>query len=272
MKLVFFTSEFLSKERIYKIDEIKTTFEYISYLKAEKKKIIFHCNKLDQDTYSKIKGKLQINNIEIDIVQLDNITNPEDLGWEHKKYLKWFIDSDFDYFIYTEDDLLWRDHHIKYWIENRKIIRQFGLPFMPAFLRFEYNHHNVMTSVDCTKQIKISERPILELNNKRYISHLEPFQSCFILDKLDAIDHLNANNLTRADFLKNIKTDYSTGYLESACSLPMFEHVPIGWDHRYVLSLHEIPNLLIHHISNKFSRDPRHYPFGTIAIENLIIP
>lgn len=278
MNLIFFTSDFLSTERENRFHDIKTTFHSIAQIKANKKKIIFHCNVVSDEYLLKLKNYIGDIDVEIEFVRLDKQAEyvdqyncgPAQLTWEHKKYLNWFIESEFNYFIYWENDMLFQQHHIDYWIENSQLLKKYGMKFIPAFLRVEYTDQNVIVSVDCTKQINSANRPIIELNRRKFLSHPEPYHGLFILDKEDANELKQSNKLTRDDYLKNMTGHLKYGTCESANQSLMIENVPAGFEHRSVLPLDDIHRCLIHHLPNKFAKE-KHYPFSTIPISNLII-
>lgn len=278
MNLIFFTSEYFTKDREFRFEDIKKSLHAIANIKANKKKLIFHCNPVEDEYLQSFLNFIGPIDLEIEFFRIDKESvhvyngthGPAELTWEHKKWLKWFIDSEYDYFIYWENDMLFEQQHLDFWIENTNILKKFKMKFIPAFIRIEYNYMNTMVSVDCTRPIDCKSRPILELNRRRFVSHPEPYQGVYILDKEDAIEHTMSNKLTRSDYLNNMNGNLKWGICESANQALIVENVPVGWEHRAVIVLDDIQRSLIHHLPNKFARGNAH-PFGTIPVGNLII-
>lgn len=279
MNIIFFTSEYFSPERENRFSDIKTTLHSIAKIKANKKKVVFHCNDVTDEYLVKFSNFVGQIDLEIEFVRMNKQAEfvdpwskaaPAELTWEHKKYLKWFVESEYDYFVYWENDMLFEQHHLDYWIDNSNLLSRFGMKFIPAFLRIEYTDQNVMVSVDCTRQIDTANRPILELNRRKFLSHPEPYHGLFLLDKEGAKEHAQSNKLTRSDYLKHKSGPHTWGTCESANQALMLENVPNGFEHRAVLPLDDIQRCLIHHLPNKFAKE-KVYPFSTIPIRNLFL-
>jgi hypothetical protein len=279
MNLIFFTSDWFAPDREFRFEYIKRTLTEISTIQAHKKKVIFHCNDVSDQYLQNLLDFLELKNLEIEFVRVSNFAHRAgELCWQHKQYLKWFRDSEYDYMIYWENDMLFTQDHLDYYIENKNLLDRYSMPFFPAFVRFEINNNNQMVSVDSLRSVDCRSRPIIELDGKRFLSHPEFYHGLYIFNKLDAAEHLQSKNLTSDDYIKNIVYElnhpHKHGTCESANSVHLIENVPRGFEHRSVLPLHDFHRSLIHHLPNKFSRMkelPYGLPFGTIPIDSLLI-
>lgn len=203
------------------------------------------------------------------IIEKDLPNGGASLNWKHKTFLQHFVESDFDYFVYCDNDLEFRQDNLNYWIENRKILRNQGMNFIPSFLRYEINEQSKYVSLDCTYQINCNSRPLLKIGEHQYVSHPQPYQSMFILDKEDAKEHLLSRYLSCDDYIKNQPHPMNWGIIEASNAALLIENIPANFEHRGVLALHDIDRCLIHHLPNKYINDP--LGFSSIPVENLII-
>lgn len=270
MKIMFFTCDWFSLDRTFRFPYIKQFLNSISKINATEKILYFHCNEISSELIQSFFDYMNPINIKLKLIIEKNLPNGGgSLNWKHKKFLKHFIESDFDYFIYSENDLEFRQDNLNYWIENRRILKNHGTNFIPSFLRYEINEQNKCVSLDCTYQINCKDRPLIKVEDHQFISHPQPYQSMFILDKEDAREHLSSKYLSCDDYINNQPHPMGWGIFESANAALLIENIPRNFEHRGVISLTDINRCFIHHLPNKYINDP--LKFSTIPIDNLLI-
>lgn len=269
MKIMFFTCDWLAPDRIFRFPYIKQFLESVSKISAEDKKLYFHCNDASTDFIQRFFDYMKPIGIKLELIPEQNLPyGPASLTWKHKKFLKDFVNSDFDYFVYCNSDLLFRQENLDYWIENHQFLKEQVTNFIPSFLRYEITQRGVPVSVDCTQQIDCKTRPVIELNGRRFVSHAQPYQGVFILDKEGAQAHLTSTYLSCDDYSNKQPHPLQWGITEAASAALLVENVPAGFEHRGVLALDDLDRCLIHHAPNKYIHEPF---FATIPIDNLII-
>lgn len=188
-------------------------------------------------------------------IQICNPLNPMDIVYEHKKNMLDFLSSDFTHFLFLEDDMIFNQDNLDYWISYRDKLKTFKL--LPGFHRYEIKY-NELFSVDLTK-IKFKK---LNLNNETYILFPdEPYQGIFLMDKELVKEHFDTGFYK----IKNIK---GFGHLESANSSYVYCNVPDNLENRMVLPIKNFEKTLIHHSDNKYS-NLQNSIFGKIKINDL---
>lgn len=268
MKILVTTSEFFEVEREFRLDFIANSFQSISQIKSDYTKIVIHCNNITDDYLDTIKSKLSHIPLDIEFVRVD--INGYALAWEHKKLLEYFIESDFDYFLYYENDLKFQQKHLDYYIKTKKFFKENNYNFLPSFIRYEVDADDNLIAVDCSTHISISNSTIVSIGGKKFISQYQPYQGLEIFDKEDAIEHINSDWVKFETSRFKVNCGFEYGLPESANIGNLYVNVPNYFNHRGLLPLDSFEECLIHHIPNKFIYS--NIDFGKIPINKLLIP
>jgi hypothetical protein len=219
----------------------------------------------------------ELTNININIVSFVDLINPWYLTWAHKQIMREKI-SDFDYFLYLEDDIEVRSENFEYWIENRKLLSPLG--FYPSFVRVEFsNYLQKWVSTDNIKHISISYAPRINIHNstKQYINLSNPYQGMFLYDKELMEEHLSSTT-SEVNITVGLNSDlpqWGGGVAEYANIALDYTNVPSGFISRNIVRFYEKfkildPNSFIHHLTNSYANNPKEQ-FGKIPLETLLI-
>lgn len=187
------------------------------------------------------------------------LSDPYHLTWEHKKYMPEFLNSDYDYFVYVEGNMLLSKVQIDYWIQTNSLFRRNNLNFIPAFHRVQVDKDANVWSLDPTR--KVPRVPTLESEGQQFISLPEPYQGMFMMDKPMVYEHLNS------DYSKLGQKGY-WGIRESANLGNMFVNVPTGYPHRAMIPLNRFPDTWIPHFGTDYHNDPKS-PHAKILVTEL---
>ena len=95
----------------------------------------------------------------------------------------------YDYYIYSEDDILFKKNNFNYWIKNKDFL--IGKDYNPGFIRTESYNNNTF-AVDITK--KFSKSQILFINKKKFIIYNNPYYAFWIYDQTEL------NNFIKSKF------------------------------------------------------------------------
>lgn len=171
------------------------------------------------------------------IVGLPN-ADPRSLVFAHRQL---FIDNinNYDFFLYTEDDILITQQNIEAFLEINGMLLEHQVP---GFIRYEVNQNNEKLLTDIhynyhwlSKSVKLIKNKIFaELNNKH--------SGCYILTKSQlsiAIKSGNYSNFPRISA--------GGGVLESASADPFID---CGLEK--VICLSDIDRFLVHHLPNNY--------------------
>ena len=80
-----------------------------------------------------------------DDVVVHNLTHPFLLTWAHRAPMRSAV-SEFDYFMYTEDDILITPTSVRLWHRNLPSLTKQG--YLPGFLKVELNRRGALVSTD----------------------------------------------------------------------------------------------------------------------------
>jgi hypothetical protein len=192
---------------------------------------------------------------------------------DHPFYLTWYPrklmlkqKKDFDVFIYGEDDILFTNKNLKYWLENKNMCLKNN--YHLGFVRVEKNK-NKFYAID---HISKSEYKT-QINNKNFLVSNYPHCALWIFDKKEFNEFIKT---------KYFKFDYKW---KSISGLTMIrEMASIGWHGnninggdmgRYISSLLLLKNNKIHesakliHLTKNYSKGPSGL-FGTMTTNDII--
>jgi hypothetical protein len=189
-----------------------------------------------------------------------DLSDPYYLTWQHKNYMPTFSKTNFTHFAYLEGNLNVLETTFKYWTTTRELFKRNNLNFIPAVHRVQIGKDGELYSLDCTK--KPINRPIVTVENQKFISLFEPYQGMFIMDQEMVEEHITSNY-----FKIGQKGWY--GIRESANLGNMYINVPGGYEHRALLPINNLSDCCVVHYGTEYHSDPLS-PHGKIKLNELL--
>jgi hypothetical protein len=113
-----------------------------------------------------------------DEVVVHNLTHPFLLTWAHRAPMRSAV-SEFDYFMYTEDDILITPTSVRLWHRTLPSLTKHG--YLPGFLRVELNRRGALVSTDFLR--KASSTEIIDLDGQPYLVAPFPYQAFWLYDR-----------------------------------------------------------------------------------------
>ena len=209
----------------------------------------------------------------LELVVADETWQGFDLTWAHKnKLLEDIRSKSYDFYIYTENDMLFRSEHFLYWYQWKDRLKNLNLE--PGFCRFEkyedkfvpFDNHMEWQLNRPTKKVW-GERPyvvhkiLTPLDGVvGFVSLGNPYMGMMILDQ-DMADTYAASD--SSDPVKSFeKVDFRCWPIADRSSLgTAFENVSAGHEHRRVVpiihsgtSVQIPPYALLEHMDSKYSQ------------------
>lgn len=126
---------------------------------------------------NKISNKYKLKNINYIVHNLKR-KNPFYLAWMCRPYIE-KQKNDYDYFIYSEDDILFNKKNFNYWLKYKKICihNKYNL----GFLRTEKKNKKIF-STDLTQQIEFQ----ISIKNKKFaVNNINNYCALWIYDKAE---------------------------------------------------------------------------------------
>jgi hypothetical protein len=108
----------------------------------------------------------------------DQLSDPYRLTWAHRQKMADRVD-DFDFFMYSEDDMLVPSDSIPLWHERLPALAAEG--YLPGFLRVERNRNGRLVSTDFTRPATKDE--VVSIAGKPYLNTPFPYQALWLYDK-----------------------------------------------------------------------------------------
>lgn len=185
------------------------------------------------------------------------LSEPTHLPWAHKEILrKEFAPrcGESDIFMYIEDDILFGDLNLTYWVAARRFLRPFKL--IPSFVRYEYNcDDNSVYATDHVYSADVTKKELLDFGGWSFVRTDFPFDGIYLLDR-----ELMERHLTSPAFDRDSSRALAGwGNLERAAMGPRFDDWPSGCGSRSAFPLRKadlVPAFpcWIHHIPNSYAR------------------
>ena len=225
----------------------------------------------DKDTVDNLlNANLSFNRL--DFVVADETWQGFDLTWAHKnKLLSDIRSKKYDFYIYTENDMLFRSEHFFYWYSWKDRLKKLNLE--PGFCRFEkyedkyvpFDNHRVWELNGATRKVwgdrpYVVQKVLTPLDNVLGFASLgNPYMGMMILDQEMADIYAASDS---SDPVKSFtKVDFRCWPIADRSSLgTAFENVPLGHEHRRVVplilsdsSIQIPPYALLEHRDTKYS-------------------
>ena len=141
-----------------------------NYLKISKKiKLFVHTNK-------KLKNSKKSRNIIFIYHNLKN-EDPHKLSWKCRRYM--FKQKNlYDFFVYSEDDILFSKHNFLYWLQYKDLCIKNNLNL--GFIRSEKSKKNITYSTDLTKNLS----KFIYVGHKKFVvNDVNPYCAFWIYDR-----------------------------------------------------------------------------------------
>ena len=192
-------------------------------------------------------------NHNVEIKVHEDLEHPFLLTWVHRKYIYDNINN-YDYFIYSEDDMLIPyDNFINY-LEDFNLLYNKG--FVPCFIRLEQDNNEYYSTDICETQIN---RQTVEVNGKTFANLTLSYFAFWIMPK----------NELQESFKQNRFFSITDGRIrEEAASYAIWSlnKIPV-----ILLNKNEINKLTYcYHLPNNYAND-KTSPNGKINIKQLIM-
>lgn len=191
-------------------------------------------------------------------IHVSNLADPYHLTWEHKKYMKEFLDSNYTHYAYLEGNIVVTKKTFDYWNKTRALFKRNNLNFIPAVHRVQVVGEQKY-SLDCTHHVR--NRPVIEVEGQKFISLAEPYQGMFIMDREMVEEHI------KSDYFK-LGQKHSYGIRESANLGNTYVNIPTGFLHRAMVPLNNFSDCLVTHYGTDYHGNPQS-PHAKIKIEEL---
>ncbi len=196
----------------------------------------------------------------------DDLDHPFMLTWAHRAQMRAAF-SEFDYFMYIEDDIIVTADSIKLWHHRLPVLS--SNRYLPGFLRVEQNRSNRLVSSDFMKKAIPSD--IIYVDGNPYLLTPFPYQAFWIYDKTTMASFMESKAFLLGDIPYvegRIRENAALGY---TCH-PMWN----SFSPKHLLpltpSLQIDPRCFVFHMPSNYGRliIPHSANLGTIPAEQLI--
>jgi hypothetical protein len=260
--LLVTTSEYIDSSRQLRAEYIRRSLASSAGIPTEQTRVIININCVDSATYRWFSD--QFRDIPLDVEVRRAVKNYSDnylLCWEHKDHMLDFLQSDFDHFVYYENDLDLQSSHINYWLETTELFARNNLPFIPGFHRIEQAPDGRMVSLDIINPQVGQPRIIVE--GQEFIAMDVPYQAMLIMNRAQVEEH------AACDLFRYEPVAQRYAVSERANIGNLYHNVPNGFAHRALVPVNDFSKCWIHHMPNKFV-NMLWDPFGKLPIEQVI--
>ena len=190
----------------------------------------------------------------------DNPTSPWNLVWEHKDLLRndSLRGNSNSLYLYIENDLLFTQKNLEYWVLNRSRLDVFKL--IPSFVRMEYSLKiNSYVAIDQFnhKQTNPNDYPGVDVGELRFVQLPNTYCAMYLMDMKLVQEYLNSSA-----FHRKASRDLIWWDLGARASMGVqFLNVPDGFTSRHVIELSNgqiSKGALVHHLPNLYTRKLQH--------------
>ena len=184
VKIAAVITFFFNKDKIFDLAKVCESLDNIS----NQNEIHIFTNNISPDQAKKLKEEIKI---KVNLIIIDKPIHDRMLPWYHLNLMKkLFIINDITHFLYLEDDILLDKSNFKYWVNSRKILKEFGL--IPGFIRTENSKlDKQLYAIDFLKKSKLNLLPKIKLNKDYYFVNNEfPYQGMYLYDREHMKEHL----------------------------------------------------------------------------------
>jgi len=197
------SSVYLKKKRLKYLAELLLHLSYISVRNLHVKIFTNNSEEYILNTTKPVKAR-NTTNCTAEIFEISNnslvndegMFEPHLLAWKHKSVLSRDISkaNENSYFVYLEDDAIFTEANLIYFIEHRHRLRTHHL--IPSFLRAEWNDNNSeWINSDSFERLPMILQGHLEIDNDtRYVEVKNPYCALILLDLELAREYIESNS------------------------------------------------------------------------------
>jgi hypothetical protein len=183
-------------------------------------------------------------------------TSPWNLVWEHKDLLKKdsLKGNENSLYLYIENDMLFTQKNLDYWISNRRKLDKFKL--IPSFMIVEYSmKKDSWVAINQFKHEQIDPNGCsgVEIGEQRFIELPNTYSAMFLMDLKLLKEYMNSKAFDRAASRELIWWDLGARASMGA----QFINIPQGFTSRHVVELSKSgvsKGALVHHLPNLYTR------------------
>ena len=212
------------------------------------------------------------------------------LCWAHKNLLRLAVTQNtYDYYMYSENDMLFTLDHMNYWLDNKDMLKELNLE--PSFCRYELNG-DLRIPFDNYKRYNLTEltenvwhdiphqaKVYLTPTHEKYLGFIllgNPYSGMMILDQEMAEEYIAS--VSSHPELSHRMVGHRNWPIADRSSMGIaFENLEDGQDHRRVVPLVRKGNWvtiadegLIRHLDTKYS-DTLLKQSDCITTENMFV-
>jgi hypothetical protein len=202
-----------------------------------------------------------------DIKVHTGLTDPRRLTWAHRDAMRAAFPH-FDYFLYTEDDILLPPAAVAIWRERLPSLVKHG--FLPGFLRVEENRKGQLVASDfCHPD---SPEQVVFIDDRPYLHTNFPYQAMWLYDKetmraflasdIFTVGHVPSSHKPLESAALGFTFDYRDGEYRSRHLLPLTPSMQVD------------RSCYVFHMPSNYGRRlvPHPAQLGTIPVDHLIVP
>lgn len=205
---------------------------------------------------------------------------PHLLTWSHKSILRedYYRSPEDSYFIYLEDDAIFTQSNLEYFISHREQLQGIGL--IPSFLRVEWsNIHSEWINSDSFERLpNAKQKEFIVHGENIYMEIKNPYCALILLDKELAQEYLSSES-SNVDSAK-LKHDFIWDTAATSALGLIAEKIPNGHSSRTVIALGSDSMLpligsIVRHQGDKYANEIwwRHFrAFDYYSKHDLPIP
>lgn len=205
---------------------------------------------VDTNSYETVDSLLDYPNVFVYVHT--KLKHPHHLAWIHRQHMESLLD-DFDYFMYIEDDIIIPFENFKVYLNN---FENLFPSYIPSFIRLEHKKEDLFI-VDVQKRVNLSEKEIISINNKNFITLERPYHAFWIMPSKELKESIT-NDFVRYNECREMAASYPMSELKKR-PLIMLDGDKIS---SLCYSFH-LPN-------NYVNMEGLGHKFGRIKIEDLI--
>ena len=273
IKIAAVITFFFNKDKIFDLTKVCKGLSDIS----DQNEIHIFTNNISPDQAKKLKEEIKV---KVNLIIIDEPINDRMLPWYHLNLMKkLFVVEDITHFLYLEDDILLDKSNFKYWVNSRKILKEFGL--IPGFIRTENNKSDKqLYAIDFLKKSKLNLLPKIKVKKDYYFINNEfPYQGMYLYDRELMKEHLfgpssnpdcghgafDSNFLDERMINQDLMAKANIGLTYINPPYGFFNRIVIPFDTK---KKRIDPICEIQHLSNRYANT--HSSFGNIKIEDVI--
>lgn len=188
------------------------------------------------------------------VVEPSVIGHPYLFTWVHRQVFKdlFLKDARVTHYLYLEDDIFFSAENMAYWLEARQVLKPFAA--IPGFFRYEVDASGASFASDFLRAEHFSALPRIDHAGIGYswVNFRAAYEGMWLMDRELFSEFLSSESFSPDHGHWRIRERATQGLI--------FENVPPGCFSRkfagVLVGKGIDPRALVHHVSNKYVRDP----------------